>query len=197
MSGKLNLMNLLISGTSHTGKSSLADVIGKALGCKTYATDGFARHPGRPWPNPAPHVAEYFAALSGKTIYQFLLNHHENMWPQLQKLILEKHAAGETFILEGSALRPEYTQTIAPDMALNICLYADDDFLRERMRQNSSYTSRDANMQHIVDKFIDRSLMDNTQNIIATKAHGIECFDVACINDYPGFCADLTQRLRD
>ena len=40
---------LLIGGTSHVGKSTLAQLLALKLGWNYRSTDKLARHPGRPW----------------------------------------------------------------------------------------------------------------------------------------------------
>lgn len=72
---------LLIFGTSHVGKSTLANRLGEALGWQMTSTDSLARHPGRPWPEVKAPVAEYYSSLSDETISWFPRAHHENMRP--------------------------------------------------------------------------------------------------------------------
>ena len=40
---------LLIGGTSHTGKTTLAQSLAQQLDRDCISTDSLARHPGRPW----------------------------------------------------------------------------------------------------------------------------------------------------
>src|SRR5436190_17319138 len=112
--------NLLITGTSHVGKSSLGHDIAAATGWQLRATDTMARHPGRPWPTTPPHVAEFYAKLSPDSIFQFLLNHHENMWQSIQAAL---QIPGQYAIWEGSALRPEYLARLPQSENLSICFY--------------------------------------------------------------------------
>lgn len=44
------LSTILIAGTSHVGKSTLAGLLSERLRCEAISTDSLARHPGRPWP---------------------------------------------------------------------------------------------------------------------------------------------------
>ena len=169
---------LLIAGTTHTGKSTLAASIGEALGWRILSTDKLARHPGRPWPTVLPPVAEYYARLSPETIYQFLLHHHQNMWPNIRRLIQDHRDNEIPFVLEGSALRPDYIASQAASETVIVCLHADHDFLRNRMREQSGYEELENDHQAIVDKFIDRSLRDNDENLSAARHHRLTCIDV-------------------
>src|SRR5215468_118437 len=61
-----NLGVILIGGTSHTGKSTVAKRIAERLGAICVSTDSLARHPGRPWPaarEVPPHVVEHYLQL--------------------------------------------------------------------------------------------------------------------------------------
>jgi predicted kinase len=173
------LTGILISGTSHTGKSTLAAALGEALGWPVLATDRIARHPGRPWPEVRPHVAEYFTRLTPEAIYQFLLDHHRNMWPGLRRTIAEELAAGRPFVFEGSALRPDYLATLADPQLAAVCLHADPEFLRTRIRAASDYDALAPPQRTLVDAFTDRSLTDNARLIAEARAAGQPCVDAA------------------
>ncbi|GLQ53688.1 hypothetical protein [Devosia nitrariae] len=173
------MQGLLIAGTSHCGKSTLAQRVGAALGWRVTSTDKMGRHPGRPWPSiPAP-VEEYYEALTDETIYWFLRVHHTNMWPLLVREIAAQVTAGGGFVFEGSALRPESIATLNHKGVAAVCLYADQAFLAERMRQESGYASKDDRQKLLIDKFIARSLRDSTESVEAARAHGIPIVDVA------------------
>jgi gluconate kinase len=170
---------LVIGGSSHCGKSTLAHRLGEALDWRVKSTDALGRHPGRPWPSiPAP-VEEFYETLSDDTIYWFLRVHHTNFWPLLARTIAEEKAAGGGFVLEGSALRPENLATLNDAELQAVCLYADAEFLAERMRRSSGYEQQDARQKHLIDKFITRSLRDSLELHEAAKAHGWLLVDVA------------------
>ena len=62
MSGGIKV--LLIGGTSHVGKSTIAKRLAAQLGWNHLSTDQLARHPGRPWRNdelpvPSDVIAHY------------------------------------------------------------------------------------------------------------------------------------------
>jgi 2-phosphoglycerate kinase len=190
------MRGLLIGGSSHCGKSTLAQRVGDALGWRVNATDKLGRHPGRPWLGVPPQVEEFYEALTDDTIYWFLRVHHANFWPLLTSTIADEKAANGGFVLEGSALRPDSLATLDDPELLPICLYAEPEFLAERMRAESNYVQRDARQKRLIDKFITRSLRDNRELYDAAMAHGIEAIDVADASDLERSTEQLLQKLQ-
>jgi 2-phosphoglycerate kinase len=173
------LRGLLIGGTSHCGKSTMARQVGDALGLPVQSTDELARHPGRPWLGiPAP-VAEFYQSLSNETIYWFLRVHHTNMWPLLAHEIGRQLAGPGGFVMEGSALRPEHLAYLEQDDVLALCLYADAEFLAERIRRESDYEARQQDLRQLIDAFIVRSVRDNKEVIAAAREHRVWLVDAA------------------
>lgn len=173
------MKGLLIGGTSHCGKSTLARQVGDVLGLPVQSTDGLARHPGRPWLGiPAP-VAEFYQSLSHETIYWFLRVHHTNLWPLLAHEIGRQLAGPSGFVMEGSALRPEYLASLGRDDVLTLCLHADAEFLAERIRRESDYEAREQGLRQLIDAFIVRSVRDNEEVIAAAREHRIWLVDAA------------------
>ncbi len=151
---------ILIAGASHTGKSTLAGRIGAALNWPVLSTDGMARHPGRPWPEVRPEVAEFYDRLGDDTIHWFLRVHHQNMRPGLVRL-LEDAALGNPLVLEGSALRPDLLAMLRSDRVATICLTGQADVLAARIRTATGYDGLDPGQRRLVDRFITRSQRDN------------------------------------
>lgn len=170
-------MGILVSGSSHVGKTTFATRLAKELGCNVISTDTLARHPGRPWPDIRPPVAEYYARLSPETIYWFLTVHHENIWPLIQQRIEAAMQAQQPFIVEGAALRPEFIAPLMSREVSGVFLYADNDVLRERMRSEAMYWQWDDNRRAIIDKFIDRSLRDNSEMQVVARNQGVRAVD--------------------
>ncbi len=113
---------ILIGGSSHVGKSTLARSLADTLGWRLLSTDTMARHPGRPWrsaPEPVPdHVAEHYLTLSvGELITDVLHHYRINVWPTVWTLIRSAtaEASSDRLILEGSALWPEFAATLGLD----------------------------------------------------------------------------------
>jgi hypothetical protein len=173
------ISGVFIAGSSHTGKTTLARRIAETLDWAVISTDTIARHPGRPWPDAHAPVAEYYSRLTAETIYWFLRVHHENMWPRLLKAIDDVSQGGIKFVAEGSALRPEYVASLITPQIVGLCLYADTDFLRNRMRYESKYASFGKRRQGVIDKFIDREVHDNAQLLQAARMHGFTCVDAS------------------
>lgn len=182
---------LLIFGTSHVGKSTLAIRFGEALGWQVVSTDSLARHPGRPWPEVKVPVAEYYSSLSDETIFWFLQAHHENMWPLLAQKIREASDANRGLVLEGSALRPEFIGRLNPQKTVFVGLHATRAFLKKRIEAESGYHERDERMKLLIDRFILRSLRDNESIVEASNRHGLRLVDVG----KEGSLEQLTEEL--
>ena len=170
---------ILISGSSHVGKTTLAKRLGQTLDWPLISTDDLARHPGRPWPQVRDPVAEFYSRLSPETIHWFLKVHHENMWPNIKRLIDDTLRSKGRVIVEGSALRPEYAATCVSDQVVAVCLYAQPEVLRDRMRSESDYAQAEKPRIEIIDSFIDRSLRDNAEIRTAAETHGLRSVDAS------------------
>ena len=188
-------MGLLISGSSNVGQTTFATRLAQQLGCNVISTDSLARHPGRPWPDVRLPVAEYYARLSPETIYWFLKVHHENMWPSILQRIEAERRAQTCFVFEGSALRPEYIAPLISGEWLGIFLYADNDSLRERMRSEAKYSQADKGRRNIIDKFIDRSLRDNSEMHAVARGHGMRAVDTSDSLAMADLFDEFVQRL--
>ena len=189
------MTGLLIAGTSHCGKSTLAARVSKALGWRAVSTDALGRHPGRPWLNIPQAVCEFYDALSDESIYWFYRVHHDNMWPLMVQTIASEHGREGGLVLEGSALRPERIASLGRFEGMAICLTAPEDFLAMRIRSESGYAGRtDAERRHI-DKFMVRSLRDNVDLVDAARRHDIAVLDVSDAGAYEAATANLVEQL--
>ncbi len=169
---------LLILGTSHVGKSTIAARLGQATKWPVIATDSLGRHPGRPWTGVPEPVLAFYVHLTGDTIDWFLRAHHQNMRPLIGAAIATARAAGHGFIMEGSALRPEYLDGWNIGEALTVCLYARPDMLRERIRAQSAYTTRSDRTRLCIDKFAERSIRDGQALVASARRHRVPVFEV-------------------
>ena len=94
-----DLRVILIGGSSHVGKSTLAAALAAKLGWAQISTDKLARHPGRPW-QPAQqqvpdHVAEHYLSLSVCALLEDVLHHYKvNVWPQVEAIVAATATAG-------------------------------------------------------------------------------------------------------
>tara|TARA_B100000378_G_scaffold218408_1_gene181702 strand:+ start:296 stop:859 length:564 start_codon:yes stop_codon:yes gene_type:complete len=164
---------ILIGGTSHAGKSSLAARIAGKRGWTQQSTDMLARHPGRPWPEPRPEIAEFYSQLSPDTAHWLLLAHHENMRPMIGRVIGDARSRGRNLVLEGSALRPEYMADWASETVHCLFLHAEPDHIAERIYANSRYHEQAGSQRALIDAFITRSLIDNNAGLESARKHGI------------------------
>lgn len=191
------LSTILIAGTSHVGKSTLAGLLSERLRCEAISTDSLARHPGRPWPGiPAP-VEEYYARLSAETIHWFLKIHHQNIWPLIRTMIDSRSGTGTPTIFEGAALRPEFISPMLGGEVAGVFLHANSDFLLERMRSHARYEDATAEKRRIIDAFIERSLRENTDMLASAQEHGVPVVDVTQPHVLETLLTDLTARAQD
>ncbi|MGV3549622.1 hypothetical protein [Rhizobium sp.] len=171
------------------GKSTFAGRVAALLGSDLISTDDLARHPGRPWPTVRPEVVEHYLKLSDETIHWFLKVHHENLWPRIEQMIEMRRQTARPFILEGSALRPEYMARIDRSVVLPLLLYCDNALLRNRMIEGSRLADADNVAAAVIRKFIERSLRDNEDMLDVAHRMQIRCIDVGV----PGAIDTLVQ----
>ena len=89
---------VLIGGSSHAGKSSLAESLAANLGWTHISTDSLARHAGRPWkphPEKVPDdVAEHYLCLSVDELITDVLRHYRvNVWPKVEAIVASHTSA--------------------------------------------------------------------------------------------------------
>jgi len=186
---------LLLTGTSHVGKSTCAAAVGAALGWPVLSTDALARHPGRPWMGVPEAVLEFYHRMSDDAVHWFLKVHHENMRPIIATRMKEMREVGCGFILEGAALRPEYHAGWEMEDALALCLRAEPDVLRTRIRASSDYARQDDLMRLAIDKFTERSLRENDALAEAAVRVGVSVVDVTNTADADLLARRLSARL--
>jgi 2-phosphoglycerate kinase len=188
------LSTILIAGTSHVGKSTLAGLLSERLRCEAISTDSLARHPGRPWPGiPAP-VEEYYSQLSAETIHWFLKIHHQNIWPLIRTMIDNRSGTGTPAIFEGAALRPELISPLLGSTVAGVFLHAGNDFLLERMRSHAQYEDATADRRRIMDAFIERSLRENNDMLTSAQEHHVPVVDVTQPQAFEILLTDLAAR---
>jgi 2-phosphoglycerate kinase len=161
---------LLVTGGSHTGKSTLARQISDRTGATIHATDDMARHPGRPWGHCPHHVLTYYQSLPDNVVFTLLLQHYDNIWPMIEMCIEKCVAQNGVQIIEGSALRPERLAKIERAGVTCVYLSADPDLIRDRIYRKSCYSTLNIAAQRAVDTFVTRSLAD-ADHIDASAKH--------------------------
>lgn len=184
---------IVIGGTSHVGKSTLANALADTFGRTFISTDRLGRHPGRPWPAVRAHVAEYYSKLTAEAIYSFLLDHHENMWPGLRTLIEGYLQQDELVpaVFEGCALRPEYVTELTAHDLRAVWLTADHDLIRERIYSASSFHECSKESRYLIERFVERSLTDNDRILAAAVRLGLRTIDVGQPHAVKNFEAEL------
>jgi 2-phosphoglycerate kinase len=154
---------LLIGGTSHAGKSSVARALANREGWIHRSTDHLARHPGRPWGEVPTHVPEHYLTLDMGALMASVLAHYRKLWPEIEALVA-KHANDEStprLVLEGSALLPENLARLVRPSVRVIWLSVKDNAATQRIRDSSDHADRSEREKAAIDKFIARTLAFN------------------------------------
>lgn len=180
-----NVRVLLLGGTSHVGKSTLAWALASRLGWQLISTDHLARHPGRPWATssgPFPqHLAAHYLSLSADELTGEQLRHYERLWPRIEALVTA-HAADASaggLIVEGSGVLPECVAALrSPDTAA-VWLTASAAVLRDRIYFASRFRERTAAEKAIVEKFLARTNRYNQLIVRAADSHGFASIDTS------------------
>ena len=179
-----DLRVILIGGSSHAGKSILAQALAQKLGWRAASTDGLARHPGRPWkkkPERVPnHVAEHHLSLSVDELITDVLRHYRSMWPDIESMVTSHATDLATYrlVLEGSALWPETVATLDLDSVASIWLTASDEVFRSRIYGASGFGEASARERQMIQKFLDRTLLYNARMREIVSRRGLACVDV-------------------
>lgn len=171
---------LMIGGTSHAGKSTLANALCDRFGWTYMSTDMLARHPGRPWPSGSgdvpPHVVDHYSTLTTEERMRSVIAHYRSLWPVIQDRIvslLENTASGEGCVIEGSAVLPENAGRLVSARVGVFWMTASDDFLEHRIRSESCYTAVGADARVLIDNFIARTLAFNRWIMADVKRLGL------------------------
>ena len=188
---------VLIGGTSHTGKSTLATFLAQKSGLKNISTDTLARHPGRPWkerPEEIPlHVQEHYFNLSVNELIADVVKHYEKIWPIVQSVI-EKNANG--LILEGSALLPKLIEKISSKKITAIWVTANNAFLKDRIYKSSNYFKKSTREKYLIDKFVERTIAFNDLILKEAKSFKFPVVEVQNYINIEDLSNDSIQLLR-
>lgn len=154
---------LLIGGTSHLGKSTLAQQLADTLSAELISTDQLARHPGRPWKASIdfipPHVIEHYEQLNVDELIEDVLAHYQKQWPTIQGLI--EDSTSPFLIIEGSAIGPSWVVEHLSERIKGIWLVAASELVQTRIYQNSQFEERSSREKLLIDKFCRRSIQFN------------------------------------
>jgi len=194
---------ILLGGSSHAGKTTLAHSLAEKLGWRHISTDSLARHPGRPWqpePKTVPkHVAEHYLTLSIDELLADVLRHYEGMWSGIESTIILPATDGvaEQLILEGSALWPETVATLNQEHVGAIWLTVSDDEFQTRIYSESRYEQATPRKKVLIDKFLGRTLLYNKGMLDAVESLGLASLNVEGISSLEELhheCVELINR---
>ncbi len=176
---------ILIGGSSHVGKTTVAKSLATALGWTHISTDSLARHPGRPWktaPEKVPnHVAQHYLTLTVDELIEDVLHHYKtNVWPKVESIIASQINAPSSngIVLEGSAIWPDFVASLDPRTTNALWLTATEETFRNRIHTESSYNTKTPPERKLIDKFLDRTLAYNERMVDAGRQCGLIMLDV-------------------
>ena len=176
---------ILIGGSSHVGKSTIATSLAAKLGWTHVSTDSLARHPGRPWksaPDKVPDdVAEHYLCLSVDELIADVIHHYRvNVWPKVESIIASHSDNTSTngVVLEGSALWPEFASNLDFDKIGAVWLTTSDEVFRQRIRAESRYCSKSARERRMIDKFLERTIAYNALMVETVNRHTFTLLEV-------------------
>jgi 2-phosphoglycerate kinase len=158
---------ILIGGTSHVGKSTVARELAERLGWDCQSTDTLARHPGRPWqtaPGREEIVASHYESLTVDELVADVVRHYrETVWTLVEHTVTERVAtdAGRGLVIEGSALLPGLASRLGFANVGATWLVANREVLRRRIVSESGYEEKSGREQALVEKFLARALRFN------------------------------------
>lgn len=171
---------VLIGGASLVGKTTLSRGLAARLGAEVVATDGLGRHPGRPWPAPRAHVAEFYRRLSAEAIDAFLLDHHGNLWPRVEALVRARLEGGLPLVVEGSGVRPELAaRMLADDRVRGVWLTASEATITDRIARISGRAHAAPEILELIDIFTARTLRDAQRVREAVDRYGLDAVDAS------------------
>jgi 2-phosphoglycerate kinase len=152
---------ILIGGTSHVGKTTVAKRLAERLGWRLLSTDYIARHPGRPWRTDGTdvpeHVIRHFTDLSVEELVADVRRHYQSVWPQT----LAEIEAHNGSIIEGSAVLPQLAAQVTPDHAHAFLLTLDADTIGSRIQSASSTDPKAILNAEAISKFTQRAIRFN------------------------------------
>jgi broad-specificity NMP kinase len=184
---------VLIGGTSHVGKSTLAGALATSLGFRHESTDRLARHPGRPWTATRPDGQEHYARLSVDELTARQLEHYERMWPLVERQVRDALGpGGEGLVLDGSGVLPHRVALLPPDRVAAVWLTAAPTVLRDRIHAGSRIEERSDDERRATDKFLGRTELHQSWLLAALERAGRPHLDVS---DEPRV-DDLVARVR-
>jgi len=172
---------ILIGGSSHAGKSTLAQSLAAKLDWNFRSTDKLARHPGRPWIQEnkkiiPEHVVEHYKNLSREELFVDVISHYEkNVLPQVENIV----SSEEYLIIEGSALYPGLVKNLIDENCVKaIWLTGSEQLFRNRIFKESNFDNVGEEEKYLIEKFLQRTLLYNQRMMELVENLGFMYIDV-------------------
>ena len=186
-----NIKLVLMGGTSHVGKSTLARRLADDLGWNYLSTDQLARHPGRPWnigDRPVPEdVIEHYSKLAmAELVDSVLLHYRHNVWPIIDAIVRSRlrNRFDCGLVFEGSAILPELVGASEYARVSSIWLTVPEQLISERVLHSSDYETRSATERRLIDAFLERTIAIDRFIRDATDSNHQLCLDASSVDPY-------------
>ena len=195
--GKDNLRIILIGGSSHSGKSTVAKIMANKIGWSFLSTDSLARHPGRPWRTNRKeipkHVAEYYSTLSVDELFEDVLCHYRKVWSKVENIIslYVNDLSYNRLIIEGSALWPEFVASLNTRSTKSIWFTAENEQFQEIIYRESNFERVSDSEKYLIEKFLKRTQLFNEKMMAVInqrKLMSIEVNDAFSPDDVSDIC---------
>jgi 2-phosphoglycerate kinase len=176
---------VLIGGTSHVGKSTLAQALAARLGGDHVSTDSLARHPGRPWATshgPFPeHVATHYLSLSPDELIAEYLRHYQRLRPRIEEIVTTRatDTGARPLILEGSGVLPHRVAALKTPNTAAVWLTASAGVPRNRIYSASRLDELADEQKVIVEKFLRRTERYDQLILSAASSLGFTSIDTS------------------
>lgn len=175
---------LLIGGTSHVGKSTLATQMAETLGWSQLSTDQLSRHPGRPWREDdsslPTDIVEYYSDLTSEQQMNSVLEHYkQNVYP-IADAVIRSHLNNSfdpCLVFEGSALLPDQVLASPYDRLASVWLTEPDETIATRIREASHFERRTMAEKRLTEAFLKRSTAMNAMITVTAARHGAPCMN--------------------
>lgn len=183
---------ILVGGTSHVGKSSLAARLAATRGWDLRSTDHFARHPGRPWRDdrsqlPADVIGHYSSEPVAELVHAVLRHYRGNVWPIVDAVVRShlNNPFDPGLVLEGSAILPDMVSAAGFQGCSAVWLTASNELIRDRILESSQFSSRSDNDKKLIEAFVRRALDFNQIIIESAGRLDQRCLDVGSADVFP------------
>ena len=194
---KENLRVILIGGSSHSGKSTVAKIMANKIGWSFLSTDSLARHPGRPWRTNRKeipkHVVEHYSTLSVDELFEDVLCHYRRVWLNVKAIIslYVNDPSYDGLIIEGSAIWPEFVADHNAPNTRSIWLTAENEQFQERIYRESNFEQVSDSEKYLIEKFLKRTQLFNEKMMAVINQRNlmsIEVDDAFSPDDVSGIC---------